>query len=127
MALRVSVTAAPDITIIGVNGRLAGDGAAELERECRAARRPIVLDLTHLTGLDDSGCRLLHLLTGEGLHVVGASPYVAMLLAIPEPAGPGVSAGPLPYRRPPGEPTGRRPSGSASPARGASRRARGRR
>jgi hypothetical protein len=78
--LRVTVVAAPDLTVIRVDGRLARTGLGELERECRMARRPVVLDLTQLTGLDDGGCRLLKQLSAEGYHLLGVAPYFALLL-----------------------------------------------
>lgn len=121
MALRVTVVVAPDLTIIRVDGRLAGRGPGELERECRAARRPVVLDLTQLTGLDHAGCQLLRQLADEGLHVVGASPYIAMLLAAPAlaPARSGPATPPAPPYRPSlgPKPSRRRPprNGGATP------------
>ena len=100
MAFRVTVVRAPDLTIIRVDGRLPGPGARDLERECLVARRPIVLDLTHLTGLDEAACQVMHQLTGEGCHMVGVSPYIAMVLGEPGAAG----------ARPPAGDTSRGPS-----------------
>jgi hypothetical protein len=85
MVLRVTVEPRSDLTVIRVDGRLGGAGLAEFERDCRTARRPIVLDLTHLASADDAALGLLRRLIEEGLHVLGASPYVALLLAGPAP------------------------------------------
>jgi hypothetical protein len=80
MALRVTVLEAADLTVIRVDGRLADEGVAELEVACRRAKRPTVLDLTNLVTADDTGVLLLRRLVGEGLHLLGASPYAALLL-----------------------------------------------
>lgn len=80
MALRVTVTETADLTVIRVDGRVAGTVLAELEATCRQARRPAVLDLTNLVSADDAGVLLLRQLAEEGLHLVGASPYTVLLL-----------------------------------------------
>jgi len=80
MPLRLTVSAREDLTVIRVDGRLAGDGIAELERAYRTARRPLVLDLAHLATADDAGVLVLRRLAGEGVHLVGMSPYLALLL-----------------------------------------------
>jgi len=97
MALRVTVAEAADLTTVRVDGRLANDGVAELDGACRRARRPLVLDLTNLTGGSDAGVSLLGRLAGEGVHLLGASPYIALLLAG---ATPGTPAAPPRRRRP---------------------------
>jgi len=105
LALRLTVAEAADLTAIRVDGRLANDGVAELDGVCRTARRPLVLDLTHLTGGSDAGVALLRRLAGEGVHLLGASPYVALLLAC---ATPGPPAVPPDRRRQPPVPRRRR-------------------
>jgi hypothetical protein len=97
MALRVTVLETADLTVIRVDGRLADEGVAELEVACRRAKRPTVLDLTNLVTADDTGVLLLRRLVGEGLHLLGASPFAALLLnAQPPRGGP---AGPIARRR----------------------------
>lgn len=78
--LRLSVTAREDLTVIAVDGRLVGEGALQLEQACRDARRPLVLDLAHLAAADDTGVVTLRRLAREGAHLLGASPYMALLL-----------------------------------------------
>ena len=96
LALRVTVKEAVDLTTIRVDGRLRDDGVPELEGACRTARRPLVLDLTYLMGSGDAGVALLRRLAGEGVHLLGASPYIALLLAG---TPPGLSADPRRRRR----------------------------
>ncbi len=88
MALRVTVTEAEDLTVLRVDGRLAGDGVSELDRACRAARRPVALDLANLTQADESGVALLRRLSGAGIHILGVSPYIALRLNAPTPETP---------------------------------------
>ena len=80
MAFRLTVTAREDLTVIRVDGRLVGDGVTQLEHACQAARRPVVLDLTHLATADDTGVVTLRRLAGDGAHLLGITPYIAQLL-----------------------------------------------
>jgi hypothetical protein len=66
--------------VIRVDGRLVADGVLGLAEACRIARRPLVLDLTHLATTDDAGIVALRRLTSEGVHLLGASPYIGLLL-----------------------------------------------
>jgi len=75
------VSVAPDLTTIRVAGRLRDDGVMLLDDACGAARRPLVLDLADLTGASEAGALLLGRLAREGVHLVGESPYVRLLLA----------------------------------------------
>lgn len=102
MALRLTVSAREDLTVIRVDGRLAGDGVAELKRAYRTARRPLVLDLTHLATADDAGVLALRRLASEGVHLLGTSPYVALLLGGGRVNAPPAGAG----RRKPRDPRG---------------------
>lgn len=81
MALRLTVMAKEDLTLIRVDGRLAGAGVAELEHTCATAPRPLVLDLTDLLSADEAGLVALRRLAGEGAHLLGGSPYVTLLLS----------------------------------------------
>jgi hypothetical protein len=40
-----------------------------------------VLDLSQVTGASEAGVLLLRRLSDEGIHLLGASPYVTLLLA----------------------------------------------
>jgi hypothetical protein len=108
MPLRLSVTVKPDLTLVRVDGKLVGPGATQLEQTCRAVRRPLVLDLTHLATADDSGVVALRRLAGEGAHLVGVSPYMGLLLGEavegPKSVGGGAQEGSGPSSRPPRKP-----------------------
>jgi hypothetical protein len=80
MAFRLSVNQAPDLTTIGVAGRLGDDAVVILGEACGGARRPLVLDLSNLTNASDAGVLLLRRLAGEGVHLLGASRYMKLLL-----------------------------------------------
>lgn len=105
MPFRLSVSEREDLTVIRVDGRLAGDGVTQLESACLAARRPLVLDLTHLATAEDAGVVTLRRLAGQGAHLVGVSPYMTLLLgaggAGPEPPAGSERPGARPARRRP--------------------------
>jgi hypothetical protein len=80
MVFRLIVSEAADLTTIGVVGRLGDDAVVILGDACGEARRPLVLDLSDLTSASDAGVLLLRRLTGEGVHLLGASRYMRLLL-----------------------------------------------
>ena len=80
MVFRLIESRAADLTTIRVAGRLRDDGVVLLGDACGAARRPLVLDLSELTSASDAGALLLRRLAREGVHLLGASPYVKLLL-----------------------------------------------
>src|SRR5262249_42198203 len=80
MAARLIVSEAPDLTTIQVVGRLRDDAVALLGEACHRARRPLVLDLSELTGASEAGVILLGQLAGQGVHLLGASHYLKLLL-----------------------------------------------
>jgi hypothetical protein len=80
MGFRLDVSEAPDLTTIRVVGRLRNEGVALLGDACQAAHRPVVLDLSDLTGASEAGVLLLGRLQREGIHLLGVSPYVRILL-----------------------------------------------
>jgi hypothetical protein len=84
MAFRLIVAEAPDLTTVRVIGRLGDDSVALLSDASGRARRPLVLDLSELTTACDAGVLLLRRLSAEGVHLLGASRYVSLLLAGPE-------------------------------------------
>jgi hypothetical protein len=112
MAFRLIVSELPDLTTMRLAGRLGDDAVAALNDACDHARRPLVLDLSQLTGASDAAVLLLRRLTGEGIHLLGASQYVTLLLTAEE----------LPAIARP-RPWGRRPQG---PSRKAPRRGKAR-
>jgi hypothetical protein len=80
MPFRLIVSEAPDLTTIQVAGRLRDDGVSILDDACVVAGRPLVLDLSGLTSASDAGVLLLQRLMGEGVHLLGASQYMRLLL-----------------------------------------------
>jgi hypothetical protein len=84
MAFRLIVSELPDLTTMRLAGRLGDDAVAALNDACHHARRPLVLDLSQLTGASDAAVLLLRRLTGEGIHLLGASQYVTLLLTAEE-------------------------------------------
>ena len=81
---RLMISSAADLTTIRVVGRLRDDGVVLLTEACDKAKRPLVLDLSELTGASDAGVLLLGRLARDGVHLLAASPYMKLLLG---PAG----------------------------------------
>jgi hypothetical protein len=80
MAFRLIVSEAADLTTIRAVGRLRADAETVLADACAGASRPLVLDLSELTGASEAGVLLLARLGEDGVHLLGASPYVRLLL-----------------------------------------------
>ena len=79
MALRI--TTETDVrTVVHVDGRLAVENVAELERVCRPLKGPITLNLTNLLSVDDRGIKAVREIEKRGAEIVGASPYIQLLL-----------------------------------------------
>ena len=68
------------LTTIKADGRLMSEDAAELMRVCEGCDVPVVIDLSDLTFADDEGAMVLKKLRAGGAMLVGARPYVAMVL-----------------------------------------------
>ena len=64
---------------VRVAGRLAAEGARELERACGRDRR-LRLDLSELVSADEEGTSLLCRLRDAGAELVGTPPYIDLLL-----------------------------------------------
>jgi anti-anti-sigma regulatory factor len=64
---------------VRVAGRLAADGAAELQHACSGAPR-LRLDLSELVSADDEGTRLLARMRDAGAVLVGTPPFIELLL-----------------------------------------------
>jgi hypothetical protein len=93
----IAVTEESAGAVIRVDGWLAGDGVAELERVLESAGAPVCLLLRDLRGADAAGLSLLRRLAGEGATIEALSPYMQLLLAAP------ADLDPLPSS-PPGRP-----------------------
>ena len=111
MAFRLTVLEMPDLTTMRLAGRLGDDAVVAINDACDGARRPLVLDLSQLTGASDSAVLLLRRLTREGVHLLGASQYVTLLLAAEKPPA---IARPRPRPLAPSQHTRRRRRANAS-------------
>jgi hypothetical protein len=85
MRFRLTIMEAPDLTTVRLAGRLGEDAVTPLHDACSQARRPVVLDLSDVTGASEAGVLLLRRLASEGIHLLGASQYVTLLLAAEKP------------------------------------------
>lgn len=80
MDMRLTVLHEGDTDVVRVDGRLSAGSVEELTRLLRSLTRPIVVDLANLLSADDAGVAVLRTLAEQGARLVGASPYVALLL-----------------------------------------------
>lgn len=80
MDCRLDVSPEEGRAVVRIHGRLAGAAVPELERVCREASRPLVLDVTYLMSADDGGVATLRRLVLDGAQFAGLSPYLALLL-----------------------------------------------
>jgi hypothetical protein len=76
---------------IELHGRLSGPEIAEFETACAAERPPLRIDLENLAGASADGILALKEQRARGARLVGASPYIELLLSGrsggPEPGG----------------------------------------
>ena len=77
----ITVADGPVETLVRVDGWLAGDGVAELERALDAAATPARLLVHQLRGADDAGLAVLRRLADQGRPLDGLSPYIQLTLA----------------------------------------------
>ena len=68
------------VTTVKADGRLMSGDTAELVRVCEGCEVPVVIDLSDLTFADDEGADVLKKLRAGGATLLGARPYVAMVL-----------------------------------------------
>jgi anti-anti-sigma regulatory factor len=80
MTLKITDERAIEGTIVRVEGRLEGEWVPELDEVCRAAHRPLRLQLEALLNVDSVGLGLLRALAASGATLDGASPYIRLLI-----------------------------------------------
>jgi len=80
MTLRIMTTGSNLRATIKIDGRLTGEEGPELRRVCAGASGRPVIDLTDLQSADREGVRVLRALRAKGADLVGASPYIQLLL-----------------------------------------------
>ncbi len=66
--------------VLRIEGWLEGEAVAELERVINGGSGPLRLDLTELRSADTAGLDALRALSAAGASIVGASPYIRLLL-----------------------------------------------
>ena len=81
MTLRIVMTGPDPPVTVKIEGRLTGEEAAELRRVCAGIDGWPVLDLTDLQSADREGVSVLRELRAKGVRLIGASPYIQILLA----------------------------------------------
>jgi len=65
---------------VALHGWLNEEVIGEFERECEPLGVRLWLDLSHLAGADEVGLRALNRRVSSGIRLVGASPYIQLLL-----------------------------------------------
>ena len=80
MTLRIFAEDRDRRAVISLHGRLSGAEVGELERVAADAQLPVTIDLAQLVGVDADGLRALRGQQERGARLVGASPFVELLL-----------------------------------------------
>jgi hypothetical protein len=80
LTARIDVAHGAEGACLRVAGRLEGSAAQELLEVCRRQRGVLFIDLEELLSLDHTSVETLQELRAAGARIVGASPYIAMLL-----------------------------------------------
>ena len=78
--LKITTTAAGTVTTIKIEGELLREGVSELDTACGSVDGPISLDLSDLATTDAEGMQALKKLLATGAQLLGASPYIKLLL-----------------------------------------------
>jgi hypothetical protein len=81
--VRISVSTVGDSLVVKVAGALTHEGVAELESVIAPCEGALRLDLSELRSLDEEGLAALQALGEKGAEIVGASPYIALLIGPP--------------------------------------------
>jgi anti-anti-sigma regulatory factor len=80
VTLYIACESAAGIRVVRLEGWLAGEAVAELERVVNGDSGPLRLDLSELRSADTAGLDVLRALRAAGASLVGASPYIRLLL-----------------------------------------------
>jgi ABC-type transporter Mla MlaB component len=78
--LRITTSSGETGTVLRIAGQLSNDGVQELERVCHHTEGLLILDLSELTKVDDSGLAALRELVARGAELAAVPPYIALLL-----------------------------------------------
>lgn len=80
MTLRIFDEARDRRAVISLHGWLSVAEVGELERVAAEALPPVTIDLAHLVGVDADGLQALRRQQERGARLVGASPFIELLL-----------------------------------------------
>jgi hypothetical protein len=80
MALRIASQIVGNEHVVALHGWLNRAELAEFENACAANPLPLCLDLKQLAGADPEGIIALKGLRAKGARIIGASPYIKLLL-----------------------------------------------
>lgn len=80
MTLRIFAEAQDRRAVISLHGWLSVAEVSELERVADEAQSPVTIDLAQLVGVDADGLQALRRQQERGARLVGASPFVVLLL-----------------------------------------------
>jgi len=80
MELHISVSKVRLSSVIKIDGALTWEGLPELERVVSPCKGALRLDLSELLYLDGKGVAAVQALRAGGAELVGASPYIALLI-----------------------------------------------
>jgi len=80
MTLYIACNSDAGVRVVRIEGWLEGEAVAELERVVSGGSGPLRLDLCELRSADTAGLAALRTLRAAGASLVGASPYIRLLL-----------------------------------------------
>lgn len=80
VTIRITVVREGETSRLAVDGQLVGDDSAELLRVCADLPGPKTLELAGVQFVDGRAASVLRRLQAGGATLVGASPYVRLLL-----------------------------------------------
>jgi len=80
MTIYIACSAESGIRVVRLEGWLEGESVAELERVINGDSGSLRLDLSELRSADTAGLAALRALRASGASIVGASPYIKLLL-----------------------------------------------
>ena len=69
--------------MLRIAGQLSNDSVQEFEHVCREVKGPLILDLSELSTVDDSGLAALKELAARGVELAAVPRYIALLLEGP--------------------------------------------
>lgn len=81
MTLYIACASVSDVRVFRLEGWLEGEAVAELERVIAGGSGPLRIDLAELRSVDKAGLAALRAHRAAGAAIVGASPYIRLLLS----------------------------------------------